>query len=47
MKPSTEVNGMTLLGNQRETSIRYGENVIKGLSVFLEERVSPKAIQKS
>lgn len=47
MKPSTKVNGITLLGNQHEISIKYGENVIKGLSVFLKERVSFRAVQKS
>lgn len=46
MKWSTEVNGITLLGNQHENGIRYGGNVIKGLSAFLKESVSFKAIQK-
>jgi len=40
MKSSTEVSGITLLGNQQEISIRYGENVKKGLSSFLKEPVS-------
>lgn len=40
MKPSTEVNGITLLGNQHEIDIRYGQNVIKGLSTLLKERTS-------
>lgn len=47
MKPSTEVNGITLLGNQRKITIRYGRNVIKWLSAFLKGRVSFKAVLKS
>lgn len=45
MEPSTEVNGITLLRNQHEITIRYREIFIKWLwlSVFLKERINFKA----